>query len=619
MSDVGVREAARAVADDYANDSAHLFLADSFYNLLDPTQFNLRYDTVQFNELLLANTLAPVGGGRLSQQVSQQDYSKLFASDGLGLASSSDVRTDGMFHQTASQFGTYGNTSYGIDLDYHHNDGVRVNNSLDNVFMDATIKQQFSPQDTAMLLVQYENYHSGDNFQYYSQTNARPYYKFDEQQQPELVGTWHHEWAPGIHTILMLDRLVDDQQFSDKAAPQLLFVQAPQGPITGVLPAPLNVNYQEEFQVYGAELNQICQWDRVTLVAGARYQSGQFHTQDQFSNPSTPSGLFPTSGYNANTTSLFQRETAYSYLTVEPVEHLLLTGGLVADEETFPYYFRNPPVTSGEDSRSQLGPKAALVWSPIPEATLRGIYTRSLGGVSLDESYRLEPTELAGFPQAFRSLISESVVGSQSAPTFETLGAALDLKLASRTYLGLQVERLASEVDQGIGDFVLQNGAIPAIASSTPEQLNYVEHAGSISLNQLIGDDFVAGTAYKITQSDLHEVYPDVPGAVLQSPHLAATLQEVDTYLLFNHRSGFFAKFEANWHGQSDGGWTPAEPYSSFFQENIFAGYRFLRRRAELQIGVLNLSGGGYELNPLTLYQELPRKRVLEASFNFIF
>ena len=53
MTDVSVREAAKAVADDYANSSAHLFLSDSYYNLLDPAQFNLRYDTVWFNELLL--------------------------------------------------------------------------------------------------------------------------------------------------------------------------------------------------------------------------------------------------------------------------------------------------------------------------------------------------------------------------------------------------------------------------------------------------------------------------------------------------------------------------------------------------------------------------------------
>ena len=57
----------------------------------------------------------------------------------------------------------------------------------------------------------------------------------------------------------------------------------------------------------------------------------------------------------------------------------------------------------------------------------------------------------------------------------------------------------------------------------------------------------------------------------------------------------------------------------SFVQENIFVGCRFAHRRTELQLGILNLSGGGYELNPLTVYQELPRKRVLEARLNFIF
>ncbi|MEI9962993.1 MAG: hypothetical protein WDM76_18315 [Limisphaerales bacterium] len=55
-----------------------------------------------------------------------------------------------------------------------------------------------------MLLVQYQNYHSGDNFQYYDPNNARPNYKFDEYQEPILVGIWHHEWSPGQHTLVML-------------------------------------------------------------------------------------------------------------------------------------------------------------------------------------------------------------------------------------------------------------------------------------------------------------------------------------------------------------------------------------------------------------------------------
>src|SRR5262249_30816350 len=152
----------------------------------------------------------------------------------------------------------------------------------------------------------------------------------------------------------------------------------------------------------------------------------------------------------------FERITGYGYLTVRPLERLWLTGGFAYDHETFPRNFRAPPVTPGEETESQLGPKAALVWSPISEATVRGVYTRSLGGVSLDESYRLEPTQLAGFPQAFRSLISESVVGSVSAPKDETAGVALDLKLGSRTYAGIQLERLKSTINRQTGVFVLE-------------------------------------------------------------------------------------------------------------------------------------------------------------------
>jgi hypothetical protein len=199
------------------------------------------------------------------------------------------------------------------------------------------------------------------------------------------------------------------------------------------------------------------------------------------------------------------------------------------------------------------------------------------------------------------------------------LGSAVDLKLGARTYAGIQFERLASEANQGQGVFELQDGGTPAITSSTPEQLSYVEHAGSVSLNQLLGEGFVLGAAYKLTQSDLHGSYPDISQDVITASHYVSTLQEVDTYVLFNHSSGFYAKLEANWYGQANFGANPAEPYSSFFQENIYGGYRFAHRRAELQLGILNLSGGGYNLDPLTVYQELPRKRVFEAGFNFIF
>ncbi|MEO5802820.1 MAG: FecR domain-containing protein [Verrucomicrobiota bacterium] len=173
MTDVSVREASRAVTDDYANYSAHLFLANSFDQLRDRTGFNLRYETVWFNELLLANLLAPVGAGTFSQNISQQEYSRLFDVKKIGLTTTTTVRSDEQYHQEVSQFGTFDKFSYSLDLDYQHNDGVRPNNELDLIHWFTKLKFQLTPQDTLFLLTEYRDFHSGDNFRYYSNKRRR--------------------------------------------------------------------------------------------------------------------------------------------------------------------------------------------------------------------------------------------------------------------------------------------------------------------------------------------------------------------------------------------------------------------------------------------------------------
>jgi tetratricopeptide (TPR) repeat protein len=630
MTDVSVREAARAVTYEYANASAHLFLSDSYNELRDPTQFNLRYETVWFNELLLANLLSPVGGGRLSQHVSQQEYSRLFEADGLGLANSTRVRTDGMFVELASQFGTFGGTSYSLDLDYRHNDGVRPNNELDSIQWYTTVKQQITPQDTALLLVKYEDYHSGDNFQYYDPLNLtngfRPDFRFDEYQHPIVVGGWHHEWSPGIDTLLLGGRLENEQFFSDKSTDQLVLI--PTDPYD-YLSVPFDAQYHGQLEIYTAEVNQIFQMHCLSLSAGARYQSGTFDTTAQLYNPASSATEFDGRATNAITTSEgFERITGYGYLTLEPIEGLWLLGGLAYDDLTYPRNFRHPPISSGEDHRSQLGPKAGLVWSPVSQATLRGVFSRSLGGVSLDESFRLEPTQLAGFPQAFRSLISESVVGSVSAPEYQTFGVALDLKFPSGTYAGIQAERLETEVRRDVGVFMpiaVDPGSglfqTPFIPSSTPEDLDFHENSIRVSLNQLVGHEIVLGANYKFTQAELHDALPDVPVSALPTAELTmrSDLHEASGYILFNHSSGFFARAESHWYHQRNTGDPNAGPGDDFFQHNLFAGYRFCHRRAEILLGILNLTGEDYHLSPLTVYAELPRERVFEARLNFQF
>ncbi len=131
MDDVAVWEASRAVTYDYANYSAHLFLANSYSQLSDPNLINLRYETPAENEYLLANLLSPVVAGTMSPTISQQEYSPLFDRNRLGVASSTEYLSRGAWTESGAQFGTYENVSYAVEGFYHTDNGQQVNNDVE--------------------------------------------------------------------------------------------------------------------------------------------------------------------------------------------------------------------------------------------------------------------------------------------------------------------------------------------------------------------------------------------------------------------------------------------------------------------------------------------------------
>ncbi len=614
MREVSVREAAHAVTYDYGNYSAHQFLSESYNELRDPTRFNLRYETPWFNELLLANLLSPVGGTPLSQNISQQEYSRLFERNRAGLTTDTSYRSDVRWKELASQYGRIGNTSWALDLDYEHAHGIRPNNDLNRIEWYTTVKQQLTPQDSILLLTKYQDYHSGDNFQYYDPAQARPNFFYDETQTPIILGGYHREWSPGSHTLFLAGHLENDQKFGDKTVPLPILFINDMGQVVSKASINFDVGLQSSFDAYTAELQQIQQWNRQNLVVGARYQFGDFTTRSLINNPSVNiPGLFTDPPADITSRNDFERASGYAYYTLEPVSKLFLTAGVAYDYVRFPENFRAPPITREEEARHRWNPKASVVWNPIPEFALRGAYTRSLGGVTLDESYRLEPSQLAGFPQAFRSIMPESVVGSVAAPEFDTWAAAVDIKLKTRTYLGLDASILESSVHQTIG--VFNYNFTNMLASSTPQRLKYREQSIGFTANQLLDDEWSLGGGYRFTHSMLDSAFPEIPTTLPPSSNTRneADLQRIDARLLYNHRCGFFGLLESVWYLQHNRGAGPKLADEAMNQVNIYAGYRFPRQRAELTVGVMNVGGEDYRLNPLSLYEELPRSRVFFA------
>ena len=653
MEDVSVREATRGVDSDYATASSHLFLANSYNALRDPKRINLRYETPWFNELLLANLLSPVGGGPLSQFVSEQEYSKLFEADRFGISSATTYFSTGEIRETASQYGTFGNFSYSLDTEFQYDNGRRPNNEITRSETYFQMKLQLTPQDTVFFQTKYQDVRQGDLVQYYDQRDAAPGLHFRELQQPAIILLgYHHEWAPGIHTLLLAGRLADEIFFSDlntdaeiaafietgrpNVSQSLIVPRNSAGEITRFFDfpgsLPLDLHYHNTFTTYTGELNQIWEQGNNTLIFGARFQSGEFHTSDRLDNPPDfAAALFniPAAAHDFNTS--LERESFYVYDIWRPFRTLSLTGGLCYDRLEFPTDYRNAPIVSGENSRDRLSPKAGVIWNPVGNLFVRGAYTQSLGGVSFDESVSLEPNQVAGFNQVFRSIISESVVGSVAAPTYDTAGILIEDRFPTGTYVGLQANLLQSDVDRTIGTFDAflappfppfpPSIQPPIVPSSTPQKLRYEEQDLLFTVNQLVGDEWSFGARYQLSYSNLQTVFPEIPTAVSPGAdhRQKATLHQGQLFALYNHRSGFFARIEGYWARQSNVGYFPDTPGDDIFQLNAYAGYRFRRNYGDITLGFLNMTDQDYKLNPLNYYNELPRERTLVARVRLNF
>ncbi|MEK0447811.1 MAG: hypothetical protein RL088_79 [Verrucomicrobiota bacterium] len=689
MTEVAVREAVRAVNADYGSAAAHLFLANSYDNLRDPRRVLLRYEAPWFNEQLLANLLSPVGGGPLSQFVSAQEYSKMFEADGPGLNFVSEYRSNGELRMTGSQYGTFGNLSYALDADYQYDDGDRVNDDLSRFEAYATFKLQLAPTDSVLFQTKYQDLRTGDARQAFDHYALRDVptstSRFRELQDPAFIlAGWHHEWSPGNHTLLLGSWLRNSQTFTADQTSQLQVLRDIGGllppnadpgafpddatlrrdglgargnvlgaisplvgrgrvgaqnifgsPVAAVTSDRFDFRRTSEFEIFSADLQQILTLDKNTLILGARIQSGEFDTTQRLSlsDPATAtSGLFNIPAADQHSIVDFNRLTLYAYDHWKLTNWLTVHAGITYDDMEYPENFRNPPISDRRTSLDRVSPKVGFTLSPSPLFTMRGVYTEFVSGVSFDESIRLEPTQMAGFAQAFRSTISEDVLGSIEGARYKVKGISIESKLPTRTYLGAEWTQVEQRLDRSIGVFdILNDPANPAfigaLPSQTDERIAYKENALSLTVNQLVGDNWSFGARYRYVKSELDSHLADIsaanfPGGVRA---LEATLHEATIFANWNHHSGFFARADATYYEQENKGYAPGvlsadgATGDQFWMLNAFAGYRFMQNRAELSVGVLNITDTDYRLNSLNPILDLPRDRTLAVRCRFSF
>jgi hypothetical protein len=239
--------------------------------------------------------------------------------------------------------------------------------------------------------------------------------------------------------------------------------------------------------------------------------------------------------------------------------------------------------------------------------------------VFFDNSIRLEPVQIAGFTQLYRSIVPESASGAGVLPgaRFETYGLGFDQRLWRGTYFGIDAEWLRSTGDLTLGAHEF-TGFANSFVSTMVDRMDYEEKTLSANVSQLIGRDWSVGARYRLTWAELDHRFEERTVRGLDRVE-EATLHQVNLYAIYNLPCGFFSQLSAIWTQQDNEQALSGLEGDDFWHLNAFAGYRFFQRRAEARVGLLNIADQNYQLHPITLYSELPRERTFYASLKLNF
>ncbi|MBL9175437.1 MAG: FecR domain-containing protein [Verrucomicrobiales bacterium] len=622
LEPIARREAGRALSLDAANAGAHRFLADSYAST---ERVNLRYESARAAEYLQANLLAPVGAGPLSASLSQQDYSPLLEQDRPHVYSVTSYEQVGGWQQTGGIYGTTGRLGYAADAYYASGDGVASNTDFEQTAVQVQGKFQAGDRDTVYLQALGAWQEAGDlvtyGDPYFSNTDLRT----TEELHPILAAGWHRAWSPEHHTLVLGGWIDSSQSLTDPTSQGLVITRNPAGQIRLIdsfpAPQPVGRSYDSSESWLSIEGQHIWETPRNTVIVGVKYQSGRLDAENDYSGLNR---LLAPPGTSLNADA--RRTQIYAYDTWRIVDSLALTAGISGDWETYPGNFRSGPLTDGDEQASQASPKFGVVWEARTNLWLRGAYTRSLGGVGLEQSLRLEPTQVAGFNQAFRSLIPESVVGTVPGTQMQTGNAAIETRFGPNTLLGLEGDWLKSSGSRRIGAYGLVTDPRERFApTSFAEDLEFVDRGITAYVGQLAGRDWTLFLRYRAGFTDYEESLPEaasnirirVPGLASESSTDIVT-QAVTLSGRFNHPTGWFAGADTTWtHQSGSGAW--AEPTDAYWMVNAFVGHRFWERRVEILVGLENLANQSYQVSPLTLIAAPPQERSFVARLKWTY
>ncbi len=612
----GFRRASRSIQRSYTEYASHLFAAQSYRAFEDPYDFNLRYESMRQSEWFIANLLAPDAGINLSQAVVEQRSLNFLSHDPWNGLVSTSWRDNGDWLITASAFGSGQRLSYAVDQSWRSISGFDSNEEAERNSLNLRIKYLLSPQDSFYFELGHDRRHGGDPVNRSMPSAKDNSYKYTERQFPIFIAGYTRFWNEN-HTTLMTAGYIQDDLMTSTEDLRPLFLAGSAGQFNSVSTLPLTSGrLRSDYDLLSSEIQHIWSIPELTAISGLRYQSGNSRTDESLSRVLTGNLLNNIGNYD------FSRITAYLYGLWSPVDRLTLTLGSSFESISYPYNADILPLSGDIRSRESATPKIGLNYDVSSSIQLRGFYSEYATGLYFDNSFSIQPTQIAGFNQAYRSLIPESVAGLIPASDIRSFGGGLDYTSPSRNvFSGIEMVFSNSQAMRGVG--ALTNSSplpIPDSPLTLDQNVDFRENTLTAYLHYLTGKYWTLGTQYSIIDSRLKSRFPMLADSLRGLDSIQSTEDSLlfrgEFSIHFNHPDGWFGRWSTGWDRQING--NPASD-ESFWRHNFFLGYRFPARSLEIMAGIENISDESPEFSVMNYPRNFsPRRTVtLQAVFSF--
>lgn len=409
-----------SVNTDPTNFSAHRFLADSYFALP-------RHEVARVSELLVSQLLQPINITPIQPQaavsnlflISSQGpsaigfntYNPLFNRDQATVLASGMVGENSTWSGEGIASGIYQKLSLSAGYSKFKTDGWRENADQDDEIITVFAQYELSYKTSIQAEYRYRDNTRGDLLQkffpedvYLGETNTI-------ETHSTRVGL-RHEFSP--NSIIISNFTYQDVDYNSRDDNLFYF---PGSPLT-------SIGAHTSENAYGGEVQHLYRTKYFNLVSGVGYfdVDGSIDTTVETLFP-PPDDIFRDSINND-----VKQTNVYMYSYIKPLSNLTLTVGASGD-----FMDGDNPAIGNQD---QFNPKFGIMWSPVPNTTLRAAAFRVLRKTVPSEQ-TIEPTQVAGFNQFF-----DDYVGTKA----WRYGGAIDQKFTKDIYGGLEYSYRDTEV-----------------------------------------------------------------------------------------------------------------------------------------------------------------------------